>query len=54
MRIRRNSKEFGDSLENLGEEFGEGAAADDKTVPTKLRRGRPQRDPALYEMKDYL
>jgi hypothetical protein len=47
-------EEFGDSLENLGEEFGEGAAAEDKTVPTKLRRGRPQRDPALYEMKDYL
>ena len=47
-------EEFGDSLENLGEEFGEGAAAEDKTGSLKLRRGRPQRDPALYEMKDYL
>jgi hypothetical protein len=47
-------EEFGDSLENLGEGFGEGAVAEDKAGPIKLRRGRPQRDPALYEMKDYL
>jgi len=47
-------EEFGDSLENLGEEFGESGEADAKTASVKLRRGRPQRDPALYEMKDYL
>jgi hypothetical protein len=47
-------EEFGDSLENLGEEFGEGAAGEEKAGPLKLRRRRPQRDPALYEMKDYL
>ncbi len=47
-------EEFGDSLENLGEEFGEGPAGDEKANPLKLRRGRPERDPALYEMSDYL
>jgi hypothetical protein len=46
-------EEFGDSLENLGEEFGEGAAGE-KAGGVKLRRGRPKRDPALYEMNDYL
>jgi hypothetical protein len=46
-------EEFGDSLENLGEEFGEGAA-EEKAGGVKLRRGRPKRDPALYEMNDYL
>jgi hypothetical protein len=47
-------EEFGDSLENLGEEFGEGAAGEEKAGPLKMRRGKPTRDPALYEMKDYL
>jgi len=47
-------EEFGDSLENLGEEFGEGAAGEEKAGALKLRRGRPKRDPALYEMSDYL
>jgi hypothetical protein len=47
-------EEFGDSLENLGEEFGEGAAGEEKAGPLKMRRGKPKRDPALYEMNDYL
>jgi hypothetical protein len=47
-------EEFGDSLENLGEEFGEDATGEEKTGPLKLQRGKPTRDPALYEMKDYL
>jgi hypothetical protein len=47
-------EEFGDSLENLGEEFGEGAAGEEKAGPLKMRRRKPKRDPALYEMKDYL
>lgn len=47
-------EEFGDSLENLGEEFGEGAPGEEKAGAVKLRRGRPKRDPALYEMSDYL
>ncbi len=47
-------EEFGDSLENLGEEFDEGAAGEEKAGPLKLRRRKPKRDPTLYEMKDYL
>jgi hypothetical protein len=47
-------EEFGDSLENLGEEFSEGTSAGEKIAGTKLRRGLPRRDPALYEMSDYL
>ena len=47
-------EEFGDSLENLGEDFGESAAGEEKPGPLKLRRQRPTRDPALYEMSDYL
>jgi hypothetical protein len=47
-------EEFGDSLENLGEDFGESAAGEEKPGPLKLRRQRPTRDPALYEMSDFL
>jgi hypothetical protein len=47
-------EEFGDSLENLGEEFDEGAAGEEKAGPLKMRRRKPKRDPTLYEMKDYL
>jgi hypothetical protein len=47
-------EEFGDSLENLGEEFDEGATGEEKAGPLKMRRRKPKRDPALYEMKDYL
>ena len=47
-------EEFGDSLENLGEDFGEDATGEEKAGALKLRHGKPRRDPALYEMKDYL
>ena len=47
-------EEFGDSLENLGEDFGEGAPGEEKPSSSRLRRQRPTRDPALYEMSDYL
>jgi hypothetical protein len=47
-------EEFGDSLGDLGEEFGERGAGEEKAGPLKLRRGQPKRDPALYEMSDYL
>ena len=47
-------EEFGDSLENLGEDFGEGAQGEEKPILSRLRRQRPTRDPALYEMGDYL
>ena len=47
-------EEFGDSLENLGEDFGEGAPGEEKPSPSRLRRQPPTRDPALYEMSDYL
>ncbi|HEY5768813.1 MAG TPA: hypothetical protein VIS71_03115 [Terrimicrobium sp.] len=47
-------EEFGDSLENLGEDSGEGAQGEGKPILSRLRRQRPTRDPALYEMSDYL
>jgi hypothetical protein len=47
-------EEFGDSLENLGEDFGEGDASGEKQGSVRLRRKLPTRDPALYEMSDYL
>jgi hypothetical protein len=50
----RLEEEFGDTLENLGEEFPEGEAGEDKPVPLRSPRKRPTRDPALYEMSDYL
>jgi hypothetical protein len=48
-------EEFGDSLENLGENFAAAETGEDQ--PGTLRtptRTRPSRDPALYEMSDYL
>jgi hypothetical protein len=47
-------EEFGDSLENLGEEFPAGESGEDKPIPLRSLRKRPTRDPALYEMGDYL
>jgi hypothetical protein len=47
-------EEFGDSLENLGEDFGEAAAGEEKPGTLRLQRKQPTRDPALYEMGDYL
>ena len=47
-------EEFGDSLENLGEDFGEGAQGEEKPIPSRPLRQRPIRDPSLYEMSDYL
>jgi hypothetical protein len=46
-------EEFGDSLENLGDEFPGGEADEGKPGPVRSPRKRPTRDPALYEMSDY-
>ena len=46
-------EEFGDSLENLGEEFAEGAGRGE-AMPIAISAAAPTRDPALYEMSDYL
>ena len=40
--------EYGDSLENLGDEI------DLTPVFARLRKSTPQRDPTLYERRDYL
>jgi hypothetical protein len=47
-------EEFGDALENLGEDSAEGGDSDEKTKPSRQRRKRVTRDPALYELGDYL
>jgi hypothetical protein len=47
-------EEFGDSLENLGEDFPEGESGEEKPAPARSSLKRPTRDPALYEMSDYL
>jgi hypothetical protein len=47
-------EEFGDSLENLGDEFPEGEAGEDRPALSRSTRKLPTRDPALYEMSDYL
>ena len=47
-------EEFGDSLENLGEDFLENQTSEEKPSASRLSRSRPTRDPALYEMRDYL
>jgi len=47
--------EFGDTLENLGGEFAEGAGeAGGKAGALRLPRQQPTRDPRLHEMGDYL
>jgi hypothetical protein len=47
-------EEFGDTLENLGEDSFEGGETDEKTGASRQRKRRPTRDPALYELGDYL
>ena len=54
-RIRRNSrKNLAIPLKISVRNLARGQPPTIRRAPIKLRRGRPQRDPALYEMKDYL
>ena len=46
--------EFGDTLENPGGEFAEGAEQGGKAGALRLPRKQPTRDPRLHEMGDYL